>query len=246
MPGVKRKAMLVNVLGLSAVLGSGFARAGPPYLTDDPEPVELGHWEFYAASQWSVDRGSASGTLPHIEVNYGALPELQLHVIVPAVLAVQSGAPTQYGLGDIELGAKYRFVDEGERRPQIGTFPLVELPTGSAVRGLGYGHFQLFLPIWVQKSFGGWTTYGGGGVRIASGERDGVVGWLLQRQLADSVSLGGEGYLTVPLRGSAVELQLNLGAVLNVTSHHHVLVSGGPAFGAGVRAQAYLAYQLTI
>ena len=246
MPGVKRKAMLVNVLGLSAVLGSGFARAGPPYLTDDPEPVELGHWEFYAASQWSVDRGSASGTLPHIEVNYGALPELQLHVIVPAVLAVQSGAPTQYGLGDIELGAKYRFVDEGERRPQIGTFPLVELPTGSAVRGLGYGHFQLFLPIWVQKSFGPWTTYGGGGLRFASGERDGVAGWLVQRKLLESLTFGVEAFLTVPLKGGPAEIRLNLGTVIDFTAHHHLLLSGGPAFGSETGGQGYAAYQLTI
>ena len=188
-------------LGLCAVFGARPAWAGPPYLTDDPEPVDLGHWELYAASQWSVDRGAATGTLPHVEVNYGALPGLQLHLIVPAVLALEAGAPTQYGLGDIELGAKYRFVDEGERRPQIGTFPLVELPTGSAARRLGYGHIQLFVPIWLQKGIGAWTTYGGGGVRVASGERDGVVGWLVQCEITDALVLGGEGYLTIPLSG---------------------------------------------
>ena len=26
------------------------AQAGPPYITDDPEPVEYQHWEFYVAS----------------------------------------------------------------------------------------------------------------------------------------------------------------------------------------------------
>jgi len=72
------EALLVMALGLGAVLGSRPAWAGPPYLTDDPEPVDFGHWEFYAASQWSVDRGAATGTLPHVEVNYGALPEVLL------------------------------------------------------------------------------------------------------------------------------------------------------------------------
>jgi hypothetical protein len=102
-------------LWLAAAFAGRTAWAGPPFLTDDPQPVDLKHWELYLASQWSVANRSASGTLPHIEVNYGALPELQLHAIVPAALAWQSGQPVQYGLGDIELGAKYRFVDEGDR-----------------------------------------------------------------------------------------------------------------------------------
>jgi hypothetical protein len=241
---VKRGAILIAALGLR--FGSGFAWAGPPYLTDDPEPVELGHWELYAASQWTVARNAATGTSPHIEVNYGALPELQLHVIVPAVVALASGQPAQYGLGDFELGAKYRFVDEGERRPQIGTFPLVLLPTGSAARGLGSGHIEGFVPIWLQKSFGRWTTYGGGGLRIRSGERDGVVGWLLQRALADATTVGAEVYVTAPTNSSSVEVRVDVGLVVNFTPLHHLLMSGGPAFGGEARAQAYLAYQLTI
>jgi hypothetical protein len=59
---VKRGALLIAVLGLPGAFGAGFAWAGPPYLTDDPEPVAIGHWDFYAAAQWSVDRGSANGT----------------------------------------------------------------------------------------------------------------------------------------------------------------------------------------
>jgi hypothetical protein len=37
------------------------------------------------------------------------------------------------------------------------------VPTGNESRGLGAGHVQLYLPIWFQKDFGKWTTYGGGG-----------------------------------------------------------------------------------
>src|SRR5947208_2934500 len=46
---------------------------------------------------------------------------------------------------------------------QVGTFPITILPTGAESRGLGAGHVRQFLPLWVQKSFGDWTTYGGGG-----------------------------------------------------------------------------------
>src|SRR5512140_847922 len=57
--------------------------AGPPYVTDDPEPVEYRHWEIYLASLLARDAGAWSGTAPHVEVNYGAAPNLQLHTILP-------------------------------------------------------------------------------------------------------------------------------------------------------------------
>jgi hypothetical protein len=243
---VSRSACLVTALAFSAVLARGAAWAGPPFLTDDPEPVELGHWEFYVASQWSFGGTSTSGTLPHLEVNYGALPNLQLHVILPAVIAWQTGQAAEYGPGDIELGAKFRFIEEGTRRPQVGTFPLVLLPTGSEARGLGTGKTQFFLPIWIQKSFGPWMTYGGSGLRLISGERDVVAGWLLQRELATELSIGTEAFWTVPTNGASTELQINLGVIVNLGELHHLLLSAGPAFGGGARAQAYAAYQLTI
>jgi hypothetical protein len=238
-----------SILSAVAILGAVVAApvwAGPPFLTDDPEPVAAGHWEFYGASQWSIARRAASGTCPHLEVNYGAIPQLQLHAIVPAMLGWSSGSAAQYGVGDVELGAKFRFVDESERLPQVGTFPLVLLPTGSAKRGLGSGKLRAFLPIWVQKSFGPWTTYGGGGAAVASGERDIVAGWQLQRAFGGALLLGGEAFIDVPLSAGATVLRFNLGMVANLSAAHHLLLSAGPAFGDGAVAQAYAAYLLTI
>ena len=39
-----RRRMLAAVAGAAMSL-AGAAQAGPPFLTDDPEPVDLGHWE---------------------------------------------------------------------------------------------------------------------------------------------------------------------------------------------------------
>jgi hypothetical protein len=59
------------------------AFAGPPFITDDPEPVELHNWEVYLGTFDQRTSAGYTGTAPHIEINYGALPELQLHTIVP-------------------------------------------------------------------------------------------------------------------------------------------------------------------
>ena len=43
------------------------------------------------------------------------------------------------GLGDTELGVKYRMVSETSDCPQVGLFPLLEVPTGDETRNLGSG-----------------------------------------------------------------------------------------------------------
>jgi len=129
--------------------------AGPPFLTDDPEPVDYQHWEFYLfglGDHASVSDYNLEG--PAVELNYGALPETQLHLIVPMTTVGTDGGPTEVGLGDTEFGIKYRFFHEASYLPQIGIFPMAELPTGDADRGLGNGRTWFRLPLWLQKSWG--------------------------------------------------------------------------------------------
>jgi hypothetical protein len=248
--GVGRKTLRLLTAAVLAAGASAWptatARAGPPYITDDPEPVAFGHWEFYAASQWSWERDAASGTLPHFEMNYGAHPGVQLHLLVPAALGWTRGEPLQYGPGDVELGAKVRFVDERGRGPMIGMFPLVTLPTGSARRGLGAGKTEAFVPVWLQKSLDPWLTYGGAGIHFTAERTEGSLGWLLQRSVSRKVALGAEVFSTFPFDGGPAVTQINLGLVADLSERNHLLFSAGPSFGASSRGQAYLAYLMTL
>ena len=45
--------------------------AGPPFLTDDPEPVPFKHWEFYLFSTVDATRKGTNGTGPAFEFNVG-------------------------------------------------------------------------------------------------------------------------------------------------------------------------------
>ncbi|HVN97392.1 MAG TPA: hypothetical protein VMT62_13265, partial [Syntrophorhabdaceae bacterium] len=171
-PGVIHFRLFLWIVGIT--MGAFFAAsspifAGPPFRTDDPEPVEYQHWEFYVATQYANDEDGVSGTAPHLEMNYGIVPNLQLHLLVPVAFDKPRGAPTLYGPGDVELGVKYRFIQEGTYRPMVGTFPILHLPSGSERRGLGNGDAQFYLPVWLQKSLGHWTTYGGGGYWLNPG-----------------------------------------------------------------------------
>ena len=178
-------------------LGGGISWAGPPFVTDDPEPVEYRHWEVYIASEYANHKDGASGTAPHFEVNYGVWPNVQLHLIAPFAYNKPQDGATQYGLGDLELGVKYRFIQETDSIPMVGTFPLIEVPTGDSSRGLGNGQAQIFLPIWLQKSWGPWTTYGGGGIggTRADGNKDyWFFGWQGQRDLSKKLTSRGGSF----------------------------------------------------
>lgn len=233
----------------AVLLLSSRAFGGPPFVTDDPEPVDYQHWEVYLASQPQHTTDGWSGTAPHVEVNYGAVPNLQLHVIVPLAFSRPNAGGTTYGVGDTELGAKYRFVDEAEHRPQIGMFPLVELPTGNSDRGLGGGHLQVFVPVWVEKSFGDWTTYGGGGYWFNPGavNRNWIfIGGLLQRRLDAHVTVGLELFHGTPkTKGGSSETHSNLGLMIDFTETHHLLVSAGSDLQGDSNFQGYIAYQIT-
>jgi hypothetical protein len=239
---------LAFVLSISVFI-PGIVQAGPPFVTDDPEPVEYQHWEIYLAAQYKHDRAQDSSTLPHLEINYGAIPNVQIHLIAPLVYVKPAGESSQYGYGDTELGVKLRFIKETEYLPQVGIFPMVEFTTGDAGRGLGNGRTQYFLPVWLQKSFGAWTTYGGGGYWInpGYGNKDWwQFGWQLSREITRHLTLGAELYYkTAGTTDSHDATGYSAGAIINITENHHVLFSAGQDINGPDYLSIYVAYQLT-
>ena len=148
-----RIAAAAGILSAAALLVMpGPAVAGPPFRTDDPVPVDYQHWEIYVFSQGTHKQGDTSGTLPEVEINYGAAPNLQLHVAAPfgTFDKPDGSAGTKFGYGDTELGVKYRFIEESEQGwwPQVAVFPTYEAPTGNLQRGLGSGRGHEYLPVW--------------------------------------------------------------------------------------------------
>jgi hypothetical protein len=243
---VKKYLRLLTV----ALIGSAATvLAGPPFLTDDPEPVDYQTWEFYIGSQHQQTSDGWSGTAPHFELNYGVVTNVQLHLIAPLVYDAPDNGGSHYGYGDTELGVKFRFIQETEKIPQVGIFPLLEVPTGSESKGLGSGHVQAFLPVWAQKSFGGWTVYGGGGYGInpgAGNEDWGFGGVVLQYQIRENILLGGEIYHRTTMEtGGRGDTAFNLGAVIDFTEHQHLLFSAGRSIDGPTDFQCYIAWQFT-
>ncbi|HPS78067.1 MAG TPA: transporter [Thermoanaerobaculaceae bacterium] len=242
--GVVRHMVRGCLLALVSLVLALRASAGPPFLTDDPEPVATRHWEGYLFSTMDATRPAKAGVMPALEFNYGAAPDLQLHVVVPWAFSSLPGVSRTSGLGDISLGVKLRFVHETDTRPQVGIFPMVSVPTGSSERNLGSGGSAVFLPIWVQKSFGPWTTYGGGGYTVshAQGSRDTFSGgWLLQRELGEKVALGAEFFAQARSSDSTAGTTiLDAGGQVSLAPSFSVLISAGGSVAGAHHRVAYL------
>lgn len=209
------------------------AWAGPPFRTDDPVPTDYHQWEVYGFSEGTHKHGDTSGSLLGLDANYGLAPNLQFHAGLPLAFDKPSGSGTKIGYGDTEIGLKYRFVEETEDGwwPQVAIYPIVEAPTGNESRGLGTGHTHEFLPLWLQKSFGEWTSYAGGGYwnNPGAGNRNHwFAGWALQRHVTQDLTLGGElFYQTQDTDTAKDSTGFNLGAIYDLSDSYHLLFSAG-------------------
>ena len=243
----KLKTLILFFLCTSSQLIAFPAIAGPPFQTDDPEPVDYLHWEIYVASIQEYQRLETDATLPHIEINYGVVPNVQLHLIAPmGYVNGMSGA--KYGYSNTEIGVKYRFVQDTDNALQIGVFPLVELPTGD--RAVSSGSAQVYLPLWVQKSWGKFTTYGGAGywLNYGVGNKNWIfAGWEAQYDFSKALTLGGETYYHTPQTvGAQSGAGFNVGGIVNVDDHNHILFSAGHSVSGVVATTVYVGYQFTI
>jgi hypothetical protein len=238
----------------AAVLLSAPASAGPPYLTDDPEPVDYQRWEAYAFTQGTRVSGETGATAPACDCNFGIFPNVQLHVQPAAALHRASGEPARWGLGDTEFGLKYRFMEQNKENwtPSLALYPLVEAPTGSPSLGLGGGWTRVFLPLWGQKDWGDWSTFGGGGYWINSGPGNrnyAFMGWVVQRKVSEKLALGTEFFHQTPSQiGGSQSTGFNIGAIYDFSDEFHLLVSLGKGLQHAKETNAfswYLGLQVT-
>ncbi len=237
---------------LPAALGLCFpalALAGPPYVTDDAEPTDYGHFEIYAFTAGTNTRDGLGGA-GGIDFNYGGAPDLQLTMVLPLEYDSPAVGPMVAGFGNVELAAKYRFLHQDGFGWDIAIFPRVFLPSASPL--VGDRHTSLLLPIWAEKDFGDWSTFGGGGCALnnGGGSKDYcLMGWALTRNVTPALHLGAEIYhQTADIRGGRDTTGIGAGAVYDLSANYHLMASFGPGIQNAAetnRTSWYTAVQFT-
>lgn len=221
------------------------ALADPPYITNGPSPTEYKVWELYFFSTVNAGSTSTISQTPVVEIDYGLLPDFQFYVDMPMSYNSEQGEATTYGYGDTNLGLVYRFVTENTTRPQVSFIPLLIFPTGNTARDLGGGRFQIQLPIAIGKSWGPWTTYGNVGYDLVDHSpllrNFPFAGWVLQRNLNQKITLGGEVFTQGASDGNTQAYTiLNVGGIYNFTKKLSLQFSAGHSVIGGQHLVTYL------
>lgn len=205
------------------------AFAGPPFVSDDPAPTDYRHYEIYAFAQGAVAR-DGSGSTFGIDFNYGATPDLQLTAVVPWEVSAPSGGPTVAGIGNVELAAKYRFLHQAEIGWDVAVFPRLFLPSASA--HVGDQHISLLLPVWAGRSWGDWSTFGGGGCVINRGGDSQdycLMGWALSRRVLPDLLIGAEiVHQGADTKGGRASSGVGGGLIYDISENVHLLAYAGP------------------
>ena len=125
----------------------------------------------------------------------------------------------------------------------------MHIPMGDADRGLGTRHVLFFLPVWLQKSWGPWTTYGGGGYWINPGDGNKnfyQIGWLVQRSISDALAIGAEIFsFGKDTENGSSQTGYNVGGIFNLSADHHMLFSAGRDISGDNKLSIYIAWQWT-
>lgn len=171
--------------------------AAPPFLTDDPIPTDLHHSELYLFAAGENAKEGTELNAPGIEWDYGIAPRLQFAITLAltGVRPNDEDDPVANGISDMFVGLKYMFVKENDYRPAIAIYPTVVFPTGDDDKGLGNGRGWYYFPIWLEKKWGSWTSYGGAGYAVNSAsemKNFWFGGVLIQYEFNDKWTLGAE------------------------------------------------------
>lgn len=210
------------------------AYSGIPFISDDPATVPYGQWESYLYS--AVDRTSSYTLvqIPANETDIGVGTNLELHFVLPYAFYLpqqRTKNARTAGFDDMELGIKYRMVNESRYRPSLAFAPMFEMPTGDASRKLGNGRFWMMLPLWLEKNWGPWTSYGGGGYTFnpAPTMRSyPFSGWVVQRYLTQKLILGSELFWQGPASATTKAFTIfDVGGYYYFKRHFGLIFSAG-------------------
>ena len=232
------------------LLVSAPAFAGPPYVNDDAEPTAKGTWEINIYSSGTVADGG-SFEQAGVNASYGWSDDLEFNGTVLSGFSQAPGRADVAGFGDIQLGAKYKFLKQADWFVDVAVVPGITLPTHTDP-SLGRPGLVPSLNLQVERDWGDWSVFGGGGCVFPHDNLSqdfclfgGAVTWQVTRTL----QIGGEIYHATPGAKFGMHTTgIGFGATYDFSDRYHLLFSAGPGIQNVSLTNGisyYLAFQVT-
>jgi hypothetical protein len=256
----RQYAGILMMQGLALLLsvyacGDGRVWAGPPLITDDPATPGRNHWEVNISHDTELAKDRFSMFVPLFDINYGLLENDQWEVEFPVRFLDREDQEERWGMGDILLGWKYRFLSEDKSGFMASVYPQFLAPTGSKTLGLGDGRTELLLPIEVGKHLCNdkLFVYAEFGYNVVFGQADGhawkygvAAEWKATERLEWLFEVGGFAFVN---DGQADNPFFNGGLRYAFTDHIALIGSAGRSFlerdRDAPKFMSYLGFQFT-
>lgn len=224
-------AIFFGLFCLSVCIGA-YAQGGPPMVTDDPGTPGDGHWEINLATigsrttqRWDIDVLDA-------DINYGWGDHVQLKLDAPLTYRHTGGESTVWGLGAVNVGVKWRFVDSGDAFPfDVSMYPqyLSAWSNASKKRGLASPDDEFFLPVEIGTQAAGFDIAAELGRDFVGGTQDRWEGGIVAAHECGPVECRFEIHQTS--FGDDAQTLLNLGLTWKLSDSLVLLASAGREFG---------------
>ncbi len=223
--------LTLTLLGLAEHL-----RAGPPLRTDDSKTPGRRGWEINLSH--NIERTTRQFLMesPLIDINYGLLENDQLKVEFPVLYVDPEDEKSHWGIGDLLIGYKYRFLDEDEIGFMASVYPQILTPIGNEGLGLGSGSTELLLPVQVGKQFfdDKLFVYAELGYNIVLEESEAnswIYGVAVQWKVTDKWELMGEvGGVLFPQDADPDDVFFNIGTKYDFSENVAFIGSVGRSF----------------
>ena len=132
------------------------AQGGPPYYTNDPGTPGNKQWEINLGYMPFLYDDHSVSHVPDVDINFGLGDRIQLTFENAYLRVFDNPGPAKFGLGQDQLGVKWRFYDNKENGWAISVFPQVSLnnPDNSVKNGITPRGASLILPVEFSKKLG--------------------------------------------------------------------------------------------
>jgi hypothetical protein len=219
-----------------------FAQGGPPYYTNDPGTPGNKQWEINLGYMPFLFNSQSITHVPDVDINFGLGDRIQL-TFENAYLRVDNplGHP-QYGIGQDQLGFKWRFYDNPNSGFAISIFPQLSLnnPDNSVKRGITPRGASLILPIEFTKKLGpidlNWEV-GYNAVHLGS---DGyLAGIVVGHEFTKNLEMDAEFYSVGQFRPAINSDTLGIGARYKIHPPFILLLMAGRSVEAARNGQPY-------
>ncbi|MGD9591633.1 MAG: transporter [Candidatus Berkiella sp.] len=214
-----------------------------PFLTDDGTTLPYEDWEFELNSTLVFTNKGPDEQAFGFEVKYGLLTRVELFLEMGYEhISKDNEIPSLHGVGDSEIGFKYRFLDECAIGPKMAIAPRLGIPTGS--KHVGNDRIWFELPLWIEKNWGDFSTSGGGGAVFndATDAKNYIfAGWKVRYQVTENLNMGAEFFYQGKDADDNRDLSLlNLGSVFKLNEAFNLQLGLGHSIHGQDQTIVYL------